>query len=356
MLHLAFVRSPHAHAALGRVDIDGGARGAGRAWRYSPRADLARPRTPAGAAARRPGLHADANGRSWPRAWCDSSVSRSPRSSRSDAVRRGRRARAVQVDYEPLAGRRIDRRGARRGRRAVPAQARAATSTAASRGAPSSCARRSRTAADAPSPMEPRGVVARLGRRDAHGLGIEPDAAGAARRARDRARSAGEPRARRSCRTSAAASGSRCRCSPRTSRSRRWRAAWARPVQWIEERRESLAAASHAREQRMEAEVAADANGRLLALRARVVSDAGAYHVFPLTQALEPLGTAAILPGPYLTPAYAWEAIAVRHEQVAARRVPRRRHDDGRVRDGAPPRPRRRERWPWTRPRSAGAT
>jgi carbon-monoxide dehydrogenase large subunit len=85
-----------------------------------------------------------------------------------------------------------------------------------------------------------------------------------------------------------------------------------RPVKWIEERRECLAAASHAREQRMEAEVAADASGRLLALRARTVSDAGAYHSFPLTQALEPLGCTAILPGPYLTPAYAWEAIAVR--------------------------------------------
>ncbi len=85
-----------------------------------------------------------------------------------------------------------------------------------------------------------------------------------------------------------------------------------RPVKWIEERRECLAAASHAREQRTEAEIAADGDGRVLALRARIVSDAGAYHAFPLTQGLEPLGSAAILPGPYVTPAYAWEAVAVR--------------------------------------------
>ncbi|MBM4443361.1 MAG: xanthine dehydrogenase family protein, partial [Candidatus Rokubacteria bacterium] len=85
-----------------------------------------------------------------------------------------------------------------------------------------------------------------------------------------------------------------------------------RPVKWIEERRDCLAAASHAREQRLEAEVAADASGRTLALRARVISDAGAFHSFPLTQGLEPFGTAAILPGPYRTPAYAWEALAVR--------------------------------------------
>jgi aerobic carbon-monoxide dehydrogenase large subunit len=85
----------------------------------------------------------------------------------------------------------------------------------------------------------------------------------------------------------------------------------ARPVKWTETRRENLAAASHAREGRVELEAAADAYGVLLGLRARVVSDAGAYHIFPLTQALEPLGTAAILPGPYRTSAYAYECVAV---------------------------------------------
>jgi carbon-monoxide dehydrogenase large subunit len=85
-----------------------------------------------------------------------------------------------------------------------------------------------------------------------------------------------------------------------------------RPVRWIEERREQLAAGSQARGQRVEAEIAADADGRVQALRARVVSDAGAYHGYPLTQALEPLGAAAILPGPYRTPAYEYEALAVR--------------------------------------------
>jgi carbon-monoxide dehydrogenase large subunit len=84
-----------------------------------------------------------------------------------------------------------------------------------------------------------------------------------------------------------------------------------RPVKWIELRRENLAAASQAREQRLEVEVAADAGGRLLALRARALADAGAYHVYPLTAALEPLGSATILPGPYQTPAYAFEAVAL---------------------------------------------
>jgi carbon-monoxide dehydrogenase large subunit len=84
-----------------------------------------------------------------------------------------------------------------------------------------------------------------------------------------------------------------------------------RPVKWLETRRENLAAASHAREQRVEIEAAADAAGSLLALRARVLSDTGAYHIYPLTGVLEPLGTASILPGPYRTPAYAFELAAL---------------------------------------------
>jgi carbon-monoxide dehydrogenase large subunit len=84
-----------------------------------------------------------------------------------------------------------------------------------------------------------------------------------------------------------------------------------RPVKWIETRRENLAAASQAREGRVEIEAAADRDGGLLAIRARVIADNGAYHIHPLTAALEPPGTASILPGPYRTPAYAWEALAV---------------------------------------------
>src|SRR5207244_3329761 len=56
-----------------------------------------------------------------------------------------------------------------------------------------------------------------------------------------------------------------------------------RPVKWMEERRESLAAASQARAQRMDVEVAVGRDGVLLGLRARAVSDGGAYHIYPLT-------------------------------------------------------------------------
>ncbi len=84
-----------------------------------------------------------------------------------------------------------------------------------------------------------------------------------------------------------------------------------RPVKWVEERRENLAAGSQAREQRMDVELAADADGVVRGLRARVVSDNGAHHVYPLTGALEPLGSATILPGPYRAEAYAYEVVAV---------------------------------------------
>ncbi len=84
-----------------------------------------------------------------------------------------------------------------------------------------------------------------------------------------------------------------------------------RPVKWVETRRENLTAASQAREAVVEVEAAAEADGRLRGLRARVVSDAGAYHIHPQTQALEPLGTGGMIPGPYRLPAYAYEARAV---------------------------------------------
>jgi carbon-monoxide dehydrogenase large subunit len=84
-----------------------------------------------------------------------------------------------------------------------------------------------------------------------------------------------------------------------------------RPVKWLEERRENLTAASQARGQRTTVEVAAAADGTVLALRSRVMSDNGAYHAYPTTGVLEPLGTASIMPGPYRISAYEFEALAL---------------------------------------------
>ena len=70
-----------------------------------------------------------------------------------------------------------------------------------------------------------------------------------------------------------------------------------RPVKWVETRREHLLSAVHAREQWHEIELAVDREGVILAMRADVLSDQGAY-----TRSLGilcPSLTAAGLPGPY---------------------------------------------------------
>ena len=84
-----------------------------------------------------------------------------------------------------------------------------------------------------------------------------------------------------------------------------------RPVKWIEDRRENLGTMTQAREQVIDAAIAADRDGHILALRAEVACDSGAYSAYPVTSALEPMGTVQIMPGPYRVPAYAYTALAM---------------------------------------------
>ncbi len=56
-----------------------------------------------------------------------------------------------------------------------------------------------------------------------------------------------------------------------------------RPVKWIEDRYENLAASNHAREVFCDIEAAADDDGRLLALRMKFLGDVGAYSPVPYT-------------------------------------------------------------------------
>jgi carbon-monoxide dehydrogenase large subunit len=76
-----------------------------------------------------------------------------------------------------------------------------------------------------------------------------------------------------------------------------------RPVKWVESRRENLMAANHAREVTYEVEIGFDRDGRILALRAIIRADIGAYV---RTAALVPAEFgASLLPGPYRVPNYA---------------------------------------------------
>jgi aerobic carbon-monoxide dehydrogenase large subunit len=75
-----------------------------------------------------------------------------------------------------------------------------------------------------------------------------------------------------------------------------------RPVKWIESRHENLMSANHAREVAYEIEMGFDRDGRILAIRAVIHADIGAYV---RTAALVPAEFgAALLPGPYRVPNY----------------------------------------------------
>jgi carbon-monoxide dehydrogenase large subunit len=84
-----------------------------------------------------------------------------------------------------------------------------------------------------------------------------------------------------------------------------------RPVKWVEGRRENFEASIHAHEQRLQVELAAALDGRILGLRARIISDMGAYSVSPVSAGIDPLVAAATLPGPYDISQYDFEATAV---------------------------------------------
>ncbi|MCY3771922.1 MAG: molybdopterin-dependent oxidoreductase, partial [Gemmatimonadetes bacterium] len=83
------------------------------------------------------------------------------------------------------------------------------------------------------------------------------------------------------------------------------------PIKWIEDRRENLAAAMHAKHQIVEAELALKNDGTILGVKARFLNDVGAYSCFPFSSALEAGHAASGLPGPYKLPAYRYEALSI---------------------------------------------
>ncbi|HEY7232326.1 MAG TPA: xanthine dehydrogenase family protein molybdopterin-binding subunit [Pseudolabrys sp.] len=70
-------------------------------------------------------------------------------------------------------------------------------------------------------------------------------------------------------------------------------------VAWTEDRRENLIAGFHSRDQYITLEGAFDKNAKLLALKADIISNIGAYSCFPTTCGVEPLMAMAEMPGPY---------------------------------------------------------
>ena len=84
-----------------------------------------------------------------------------------------------------------------------------------------------------------------------------------------------------------------------------------RPVKWIEDRREHLAASIHARDHEHSVEAFVSRDGRIHGLRAQIIVDAGAYSVYPWTARSDSGMAAKVLLGPYDIRDYEVEDVAV---------------------------------------------
>ena len=90
------------------------------------------------------------------------------------------------------------------------------------------------------------------------------------------------------------------------------------PVKWTSDRLEDLLTTSQAFDETIDAELAVDKDGRLLGLKAEILGDVGAYSIYPWTAALEPMQVAGFLPGPYQLANYQAEVVAVATNKTPA--------------------------------------
>ena len=90
-----------------------------------------------------------------------------------------------------------------------------------------------------------------------------------------------------------------------------------RPVRWVEDRNENLLASIHAHDNHVQVRVGVGADGRLRAVDAEILSDVGAYSVYPFTASLEAMTAASALFAPY-----GLEAIRLRARAVSSNRCP----------------------------------
>jgi aerobic carbon-monoxide dehydrogenase large subunit len=72
-----------------------------------------------------------------------------------------------------------------------------------------------------------------------------------------------------------------------------------RAVRWTSDRLEDPLATSQAFDELVDAELGVDCDGNIMALRADVIGDVGAYSIYPWTAGIEPVQVVSFLPGPY---------------------------------------------------------
>jgi aerobic carbon-monoxide dehydrogenase large subunit len=87
-----------------------------------------------------------------------------------------------------------------------------------------------------------------------------------------------------------------------------------RPIRWVEDRREHFLAAIQERDQYWDLEVAFDDDGRLLGVRGEMIHDEGAYTPQGINL---PYNASTALPGPYVLPAYQLDVRVVETNKVA---------------------------------------
>ena len=95
------------------------------------------------------------------------------------------------------------------------------------------------------------------------------------------------------------------------------------PVKWIEDRRENLLAGAHAHEQYVDIAYALDGHGRITGVRTHALGDGGAYHMPPWSMVVEPWCAVVMTPtGMYDVPAveYTYTAVATNKTPVGAYR------------------------------------
>ena len=87
-------------------------------------------------------------------------------------------------------------------------------------------------------------------------------------------------------------------------------------VAWTEDRRENLIAGFHSRDQHITLEGAFDKQAKLVALKADIVANVGAYSCFPTTCGVEPLMAMAEMPGPLRRPAICLSRARCHHKHL----------------------------------------
>jgi aerobic carbon-monoxide dehydrogenase large subunit len=84
-----------------------------------------------------------------------------------------------------------------------------------------------------------------------------------------------------------------------------------RPVKWIEDRREHLMASGHAREETLEIEAAVKNDGTVLGLKAKITMNQGAYPALPFPSPIFPTMVGIMLPGAYRFGAMSFDTTVV---------------------------------------------